>query len=181
MVKSTGEDALGARLRRSEMNRSRRCWSSGLVGTRMASRRGSACFIRPRASCGRTGSWYKISNSCRRTSLSFWRSVWPLHTLWRRRVAASSSRSRCLLSRSTWAWATVLDAPDCVGVQLELAQGFVLRCPLRSTLRGRRDEPEKLGNIMGGLGRRELYREGDVSDTALFENNQIRPLLRGCT
>lgn len=104
-------------------------------------------FVGERSGWG--GHLYSASNSCRRRSRSCRRFLWPLHTLWRCLAAASSSRSRCLLSRSAWAWATVLEAPDCAGAQPELApHGFVFRCPLRSTCRGRRDEPENVVNMV---------------------------------
>lgn len=68
-------------------------------------------------------------------------------------TALSLSLSSCRLLRSAWASATVLDAFEALdGVHEVAAKGFMFFWPLMFTFRGRRELPEKVGNILGAGG-----------------------------
>lgn len=63
-------------------------------------------------------------------------------------AALSFSLSSCRLLRSAWASATVLDAfEELFGVQDVGAKGLRFFWPLMLTFRGRRELPEKVGNM----------------------------------
>jgi hypothetical protein len=83
------------------------------------------------------------------------RTLCPRHTRWRRCDALSRSRSCCLCWRSTWALATVLEAPEAEADNRPVpVKGLLDLWPPRLTLR-LRELPVKLGNMVrvgGGVG-----------------------------
>jgi hypothetical protein len=143
---------------------SSRCWSSVSEGLKRASRRGRASFalsgslvpcpsdmaVSPWPG-GLPEPWYSLSHRWQRSTLASLRWRCPRQTLCRFLAAASSSRSRWRFSRSAWACATDLDAPEGAGPagpHVEFAQGFVLRWPLRLTFRGRLEFPVNVVNMV---------------------------------